>query len=60
MASRLASARREDGFTIVEGLVAGLRTAMVLTGSRDLEALRRIPVVTGPKLTAWVKAGGGA
>ena len=42
--------------TEAEGLVAGLRTAMVLTGSRDLDALRRVPVVTGSKLTAWVKA----
>jgi isopentenyl-diphosphate delta-isomerase len=40
----------------IEGLVSGLRTAMVLTGSRDVDALRRVPVVTGSKLTAWVKA----
>jgi len=51
---------RQGAAEFIEGLVAGLRTAMVLTGSRDLDALRRVPVVTGPQLTAWVKAEGGA
>ncbi|MFN8543899.1 MAG: type 2 isopentenyl-diphosphate Delta-isomerase [Candidatus Binatia bacterium] len=42
----------------VEDMVAGLRTAMVLTGSRDLAALSRAPVVLGDRLRNWVSAGG--
>lgn len=35
----------------IDSLIAGLRAAMVLTGCRDLKALRRTPVViTGPLL----------
>jgi len=41
-------------------LVAGLRTAMVLTGARDVEALGRVPVVLGSRLQGWVTAEGGA
>jgi len=44
----------------IERLIAGLKTAMVLTGSRDLDALRRAPVVLGGRLREWVNAGGGA
>ena len=44
----------------IEGLVRGLQTAMVLTGSRDLAALGRTPVVLGSRLREWVLAGGGA
>ncbi|HWP64898.1 MAG TPA: type 2 isopentenyl-diphosphate Delta-isomerase [Candidatus Limnocylindria bacterium] len=40
-------------------LVAGLRTAMLLTGARDLSALGRVPTVLGPRLKAWVDFGGG-
>jgi len=40
-------------------LIAGLKTAMVLTGSRDLDALRRAPAVLGSRLREWVIAGGG-
>jgi isopentenyl-diphosphate delta-isomerase len=46
-----AAARR-----FVERLLTELRTAMVLTGSRNLEALGRVPVVLGPRLRAWVMA----
>jgi len=38
----------------VERLVGGLQTAMVLTGSRDLEALARTPLVLGPRLREWL------
>ena len=38
----------------VERLVEGLQTAMVLTGSRDLEALARTPLVLGPRLREWL------
>jgi isopentenyl-diphosphate Delta-isomerase len=44
----------------VERLVTELRTAMVLTGSRDVQALGRAPVVLGPRVRTWVLAGGGA
>ena len=47
----LGAARR-----FVERLLAELRTAMVLTGSRNVDALGRVPVVLGPRLRAWVLA----
>jgi isopentenyl-diphosphate delta-isomerase len=37
----------------LEELLETLRVAMVLTGSPDLEALRRAPVVIGPRLDRW-------
>lgn len=37
----------------IEELVAGLRTAMVLTGARDLAALARTPLVLGSRLRDW-------
>jgi isopentenyl-diphosphate delta-isomerase len=53
-------AYREGGLaaarTFVERLVTELRTAMVLTGSRNLDALGRVPTVLGPALRAWVLA----
>lgn len=53
-------AYREGGLaaarTFVERLVTELRTAMVLTGSRNLDALGRVPTVLGPELRAWVLA----
>ncbi len=47
----LAAARR-----FVERLETELRTAMVLTGSRNIDALGRVPTVLGPRLRAWVSA----
>jgi isopentenyl-diphosphate delta-isomerase len=44
----------------VERLVAGLRLAMVLTGSRDVASLGKVPVVIGSRLRDWVVSGGGA
>ena len=41
----------------LERLIAGLRTAMVLTGSRDLEALSRAPLVLGHRLRDWLVRG---
>lgn len=43
----------------IQGLIAGLKTAMVLTGSRDLNALQAVPVVLGRRLREWVVAAGG-
>lgn len=37
----------------LERLVAGLRIAMVLTGSPDLDALGAAPVIVGHRLAAW-------
>lgn len=38
----------------IEELVAGLRTAMVLTGARDLTALAATPLVLGSRLRDWM------
>jgi isopentenyl-diphosphate delta-isomerase len=50
-------AHRTEGTTgasrCLERLVAGLRIAMVLTGSPDLDALRAAPVIVGHRLAAW-------
>ncbi len=37
-----------------ERLIESLRAACLLTGSRDLEALRRAPRVLGPELRSWI------
>jgi len=47
----LAAARR-----FIMRLTTELRTAMVLTGSRNIDALGRVPTVLGPRLRAWVLA----
>jgi isopentenyl-diphosphate delta-isomerase len=39
----------------LERLVAGLRMAMVLTGSPDLDALGAAPVIVGHRLAAWLE-----
>jgi len=44
----------------IDRLIAGLRTAMVLTGSHDLQALGHAPAVLGSRLRDWVLAGGAA
>jgi isopentenyl-diphosphate delta-isomerase len=41
----------------VEQLVDELRTAMVLTGSRDVQALSRAPLVLGRRLRDWITPG---
>ena len=56
-------AYREGGFAgagrYIERLAVELRTAMVLTGSRNIDALGRVRTVLGPRLRTWVLAGGG-
>ncbi len=42
--------------TLVNQLVDGLRTAMLLTGSRTLGDLARQPVVLGDRIKAWLAA----
>ena len=41
----------------IDGLIGGLRTAMLLTGCRDLASLPHVPIVVGPRLQAWTTAG---
>jgi isopentenyl-diphosphate delta-isomerase len=57
-------AYREGGYAgarrFVDGLVAGLRMAMLLTGARTLGELRRRPVVLGPALGRWQRQSGAA
>lgn len=53
-------AYREGGIDaaldFVQSLVAGLRTAMLLTGSRNLAELARQRVVLGARIGAWLEA----
>ena len=55
-------AYRNGGFeaarAFVDGLVAGLRMTMLLTGARTLAELRRRPVVLGPTLGRWQRLAG--
>ncbi len=51
----LARGGEEAAVEWIHGLVAGLRSAMVLAGARDLKSLRRVPlVITGP-LRDWLE-----
>jgi isopentenyl-diphosphate Delta-isomerase len=38
-------------------VIAELRVACLLTGAKDLDALRRAPLVIGPRLSRWVPKG---
>ncbi len=40
---------------LVKELIAGLKTAMLLTGSKDLTALAGQPLILGPRLAAWTE-----
>jgi isopentenyl-diphosphate delta-isomerase len=44
---------------LVDELVDGLKTAMLLTGSRTLDHLRRQPLILGQALKAWIAAADG-
>lgn len=48
----------DGAVALVEEFIDGLRTAMLLTGSRTLADLRSQPLVLGPRLEAWVSASG--
>ncbi|MBI3783325.1 MAG: type 2 isopentenyl-diphosphate Delta-isomerase [Deltaproteobacteria bacterium] len=54
-------AYRESGIdgalAYVDELVSGLKTAMLLTGSRSLGELSKQPLVLGPQLRTWMTAG---
>jgi isopentenyl-diphosphate delta-isomerase len=46
----------EAAVDLIHDLMDGLRTAMLLTGSRTLADLSRQPVVLGDRLKAWIDA----
>ena len=46
----------EGAMSFIDELMNGLRTAMLLTGSRTLADLERQPVVLGERLKEWVSA----
>ena len=50
----LVSGGREKAGDLLDGVLAELRAAMLLTGSRDLASLRRAPRVIGGDLSAWI------
>lgn len=47
----------DGAIELIAGLIEGLRTAMLLTGSRTQNDLARQTVVMGPRLSAWAQAG---
>ena len=47
----------EGAMHLIQQLTDGLRTAMLLTGSRTLASLACQPTVLGPHLAAWIAAG---
>ncbi|GIW44537.1 MAG: type 2 isopentenyl-diphosphate Delta-isomerase [Candidatus Binatia bacterium] len=46
----------EGAEAFIAQCIRGLKTAMLLTGSASLDALRRQPLVIGPRLQAWLDA----
>jgi isopentenyl-diphosphate delta-isomerase len=50
----LASGGRAGALAFLDGVEAELRAAMLLTGSRDLAALRRTPRVVVGELASWL------
>ena len=49
----------EAAADFLEQAIEGLRVAMVLTGSRTLDDLRRQRIVIGPRLERWIQKEGG-
>jgi len=52
----LQAGGREAAVQFLDRMEAELRSVMLLTGSRDLAALRRAPRVLGPQLREWLSA----
>jgi hypothetical protein len=50
-----ARAGRAEAEALLDGVEAELRAIMLLTGSRDLGALRRAPRVISGELRAWLE-----
>jgi isopentenyl-diphosphate delta-isomerase len=53
----LTAGGREAALAFLDGVEAELRAVMLLTGSRDLAALRRAPRVLGSELRLWIDQG---
>lgn len=53
----LTSGGRAAAVALLEGVLAELRAVMLLTGSRDLAALRTAPRILGAELRLWVESG---
>jgi isopentenyl-diphosphate delta-isomerase len=53
----LSSGGRESAVALLEGIENELRSAMLLTASRDLAALRRAPRVIVGELAQWIAQG---
>jgi isopentenyl-diphosphate delta-isomerase len=47
---------RDGAEAYLRRVIAELRMGMLLTGSRDLESLRRQPLLLGPELARWLPA----
>ena len=45
---------RDAALEMLDGVESELRAAMLLTASRDLDALRRAPRILGAELTSWI------
>jgi isopentenyl-diphosphate delta-isomerase len=51
----LTAGGREAALALLDAVEAELRAVMLLTGSRDLAALRRAPRVLGSELSLWME-----
>ncbi len=47
---------KEAAANLIQDLIRGLKTAMLLSGSRNLAELRSKPVVVGTQLRTWIEA----
>jgi isopentenyl-diphosphate delta-isomerase len=56
----LETGGRDGALAFFDQVEAELRTAMLLTGSRNLRALAKAPRVLGPELRDWLSQAGGA
>jgi isopentenyl-diphosphate delta-isomerase len=55
MLKALVAGGRAGALELLDRVLAELRTAMLLTGSADIEALRRAPRLVGGELSLWVE-----
>jgi isopentenyl-diphosphate delta-isomerase len=53
----LTAGGRAGAVAFLQGVLAELRAIMLLTGSRDVAALRTAPRIIGPELRLWIDAG---
>jgi isopentenyl-diphosphate Delta-isomerase len=50
----LTAGGRAGAVSFLDGVVAELRAVMLLTGSKDITALRKAPRIVGPELQLWI------